>query len=125
MKNYITIKNKKFPATFAITPDEQEIGLMWKKWPPPIMCFLFDNYDIRKFWMKNTISPLDIVFCKDNKIIDICYGEPLSEKHVGPDLECNLVIELPFGYAKKLKLSNGDEVKIHHTLKSIAQIINK
>jgi len=120
MKNYVTIKNKKLPAIFAITPEEQEIGLMWRPWPPPIMCFLFDSYDIRKFWMKNTISPLDIIFCNNNKVIDICHGMPMSEDYIGPEKETNLVVELPFGYAKHLGLSIGDEIKTHHSLQSIA-----
>lgn len=120
MKNFIIINNVKFPTLLAITPEEHEVGLMWKPWPPPIMCFLFNEPEVRKFWMKNTISPLDIVFCRNNTIIDICHGEPLSEDHVGPNEEVDLVIEFPFGHCKEYNISKGDLIKLNHSLKSIA-----
>lgn len=120
MKNYVSIKDIKFPALFAITPEEHEEGLMWKPWPPPIMCFIFKDLDIRKFWMKNTISPLDIVFCRNNIIISIHHGEPLSEEHIGPDEDIDLVVELPFGHCKKFNFSKGDKVELHHSLQSLA-----
>lgn len=81
----IFINGKKFPTKVAITEEEQQKGLMYVSWPPPVMVFPYQKSGQRKFWMKNTISPLDIVFCNDNKIIKIVKGEPLSTMMVGPE----------------------------------------
>lgn len=63
------------------------------------MSFLYKRPKINKFWMHNTSSPLDIIFCCNGKVIDICYGEPFSTKVLGPDRDSDLVIELPAGLA--------------------------
>ena len=73
-KDKVIIGTHEFPIVVAITPEEQATGLMYKSWPPPVMAFPFGSSGIHKFWMKNTISPLDIVFCRDSKVIGIYDG---------------------------------------------------
>ena len=119
----VQIKTITFPTLVAVTPDEHATGLMWKKWPPPVMCFPYRNAEVRKFWMKNCLSPLDIVFCKDGKVISICYGEPLSTKQVGPNYPSDLVVELPHGTAVKCGINVGDDVKLQRTTRTIARDI--
>lgn len=119
----ITIGDISFSTLIAITSEEQTTGLMYKKWPPPVMCFPYKNAYPRSFWMKNTISPLDIIFCKDNKIISICYGEPLSTRQVGPYSPIDLVIELPHGTAAKHKFSVGNSVYLSYSAKTGARDI--
>lgn len=120
----IEIAGHKFATLVAVTPQEHETGLMWKKWPPPIMVFPYNNASIRKFWMKNTLSPLDILFCRGNKIIDICYGEPMSTKLIGPNVPTDLVIELPHGTAQTYGIRAGADVKLLFSTKTIARDIN-
>jgi uncharacterized membrane protein (UPF0127 family) len=60
--------------------------------------------------MKNTPSPLDIIFCHNGQVIEICKGEPNSTKIVGGFNFSDLVVELPYGTAKKLDISVGSRV---------------
>ena len=119
--NIIKIGNIKLHTLIAYTEEEQARGLMWKKWPPPVMSFIYDTPGIKKFWMKNTISPLDIVFCKDNKVIAIKSGEPNSLDLIGPNKKSDLVVELPKGTVKKLGIKVGQAVTLTYSLETLAQ----
>jgi len=100
MKNtYVFINNNIFPSLLAESAQEQEQGLMFIEPPAPIMTFAYNTPRVNKFWMKNTKAPLDIIFCCNGKVIDICYGEPFSTKILGPDKSSDLVIEVPSGTA--------------------------
>jgi uncharacterized membrane protein (UPF0127 family) len=123
MSDIVKIKDKEFQTLVAITPEDHSTGLMYKSWPPPVMCFPYNNAAVRKFWMKNTISPLDIVFCNKGKIISICFGEPLSTKMVGPDRPSDLVIEFPAGTTKTFGFGIGDEVNLALSKQTIAKSI--
>ena len=122
-KDVIYIGNNAFDTLVAITEEEQQRGLMGKEWPPPVMCFPSKNAGIRKFWMKGTPSPLDIIFCYNNKIVDICRGEPLSTTLVGPNKPTDLVVEVPAGTASKFGFGLGDSVALSPTLETIAKEI--
>jgi uncharacterized membrane protein (UPF0127 family) len=123
MTNTVSIKGCVFPAEVAITEAEQRKGLMFQKWPPPIMVFPYNTAAPRRFWMKNTISPLDIVFCKSNHVIGIFKGEPLSTKLVGPDESSDMVVELPAGTADRLGLEIGDYVGYSPAMETMAKQI--
>lgn len=123
MHNLIVLKGKEFVTKVAITEQEQMKGLMFEKWPPPIMVFPYKNSSIRKFWMHNTISPLDIIFCNNGKIISIMKGEPLSTKLIGPDKPADFVVELPYGMAEVLTLKPGDDVSFSPTETVLASIL--
>lgn len=123
MGDKISIKNIEFPTLVAITWEEHQRGLMWKSWPPPVMCFPYKEASVRKFWMKNTLSPLDILFCKANKIIDICHGSPLSTEQIGPEKPSDLVIELPAGTVHAHGIQIGDDVGLKLSLATIGRKI--
>jgi uncharacterized protein len=110
MNDTISIKGQVFETLVAITEQEQQCGLMNKSWPPPIMVFPYKKADIRRFWMKNTISPLDIIFCRDNCVVGIFKGNPCSTALIGPNELSDLVVELPAGTASQLGLRVGDYV---------------
>lgn len=107
----------------AITPDEQQRGLMYQAWPPPIMIFPYKNAQIRKFWMKNTPSPLDIIFCNNNSIMEILHGEPFSLRTIGPDVPIDLVIEMPYGTVSKFNIKKGDNINIKYSSKTIIKLM--
>jgi uncharacterized protein len=117
----ISIKGQVFPILVAVTPSEQQRGLMFQEWPPPIMAFPYNVAASRRFWMKNTISPLDIVFCRANHVVGIFRGEPMSTKLVGPDEPSDLVVELPAGTADCLGLQVGDYVGYAPTKETLAR----
>jgi uncharacterized membrane protein (UPF0127 family) len=121
MNDKIKIGETEFSTLVAVTEEDHTNGLMFKAWPPPIMSFPYSTAEVRKFWMHNTISPLDIIFCKANKIVDICYGKPLSLDFIGPDFPIDLVVELPLGTSKKHGLSVGDAVQLKCSVNTIAK----
>lgn len=109
-QGYIFIHNNVFPTLLAISSSEQEQGLMFQEWPPPVMSFIYAQPKINKFWMKNTPSPLDIIFCYKNKISQICKGEPNSTSIIGDDKYSDLIIELPYGTVAKSDIKLGHSV---------------
>ena len=123
MGDVISIKGQVFPAEVAVTEAEQMQGLMYREWPPPIMAFPYTTAQYRRFWMKNTVSPLDIIFCKSNKVVGIFKGEPMSTKLIGPDVPSDLVVELPAGTAAQLGLQVGDYVGYSPTQETLAKQI--
>jgi hypothetical protein len=108
-QGYIYIHNNVFPTLLAISSDEQQKGLMHQEWPPPVMSFVYATPSVNRFWMKNTPSPLDIVFCHKGKVAEICYGEPHSTQVVGSWIS-DLVIELPHGTVDSTGIKVGQLV---------------
>jgi uncharacterized membrane protein (UPF0127 family) len=107
---YIYIHNSVFPTLLAISSEEQAVGLMGKAWPPPIMSFIYTQPKYNKFWMKNTPSPLDIVFSNKGIITQICKGEPHSTSVIGDDRLSDLIVEFPYGTVSNSGIKIGHEV---------------
>src|SRR5579885_957058 len=121
---YIYISNNVFPTLLAISSDEQETGLMGQAWPPPIMTFVYASPRVNKFWMKNTPSPLDIVFCCQGEVSQICVGEPNNTSIIGDDKHSDLVIEFPRGTVVSAGIKLGHHVGIvKPTAKELQKII--
>ena len=101
----------------AISDEAEEKGLMFRTALPKDsgMLFTFEHEDIRAFWMKNTLIPLDMIFInKDGKIVNI------HERAIPKDLTtirsngpANAVLEINGGRASELGLKAGDI--IHHS----------
>jgi len=112
----------------AITEEDHYYGL--KNEPDPsIMIFpYFNKIAIHKFWMQDTPQKLDILFCKNGKILAIEEGEPFSLRHIGPNEPTDLIIEMPYGMTNYLKIGIGELVKIEQSISIIAanyaQILN-
>ncbi len=120
--NFVIINKTTFPTKVAITEQEQMRGLMNEPFPPPVMTFVYASSRLNKFWMSNTISPLDIVFCNNNKIINICQGIPLSTRLIGNNELSDLVIEFPAGTCKAYDLKVGDLIKTNFSQVSLQKI---
>src|SRR3989338_9378322 len=63
----------------ARTDEELEKGLMFRERldEGQAMLFIFPSEEVRPFWMKNTLIPLDIIFISSAKVIvDIKTAEP-------------------------------------------------
>jgi uncharacterized protein len=109
-QGYIYIHNNIFPTLLAISAEEQQQGLMFQEPPVPVMTFVYGSPSINRFWMKNTPSPLDIVFCHQGKVSEICYGEPHSTNMIGSYTLSDLVVELPHGTTDSAKIKIGHTV---------------
>lgn len=108
---FIFIGDNIFSTLFAISTEEQAKGLMFEPYPPPVMSFIYSYSSLNRFWMRNTPSPLDIIFCNKGKVIEICKGEPYSTQTIGGCFS-DLVIELPYGTVKNYDIKLGDDVGI-------------
>jgi uncharacterized membrane protein (UPF0127 family) len=106
-QGYIFIHNNVFPTLIAISEAEQQRGLMGQSWPPPTMSFIYTEPRINKFWMHQTISPLDIVFCYQGKVSQLHVGQPLSTEMIGDNKFSDLIIELPYGTVDKSGIKIG------------------
>ncbi|OUL23221.1 DUF192 domain-containing protein [Nostoc sp. 106C] len=103
----------------AQTPKQQEIGLMYRTSLPDNqgMLFKFPSAQPVRFWMKNTLIPLDIVFMQNGVVKYIQTSTPPCTKEpcptYGPSTLIDTVIELRSGRATELKLKVGDSIKIN------------
>jgi uncharacterized protein len=103
-----------FQVEMAITPEEKEHGLMFRRELPEGQGMLFDfQFDQNvAFWMKNTYIPLDMLFIRaDGRILRIAENtEPLSERNIPSGGPVRAVLEVIGGTAKKLGIAPGDRV---------------
>lgn len=102
----------------AKTPQQQQMGLMYR---PPLpdnrgMLFDFPSPQPVAFWMKNVPVPLDMVFTYKGVVQYItdsappCAQEPCPT--YGPNKLVDRVIELRAGRAAQLKLKVGDRITV-------------
>lgn len=102
----------------AKTPEQQQIGLMFRESLPTNrgMLFSFSPPQITRFWMKNVTIPLDIIFMKEGSIVYIEHNTPPCTIDpcpvYGTNSPVDTVIELKNGKAKELNLKIGDKIKI-------------
>jgi uncharacterized membrane protein (UPF0127 family) len=103
-----------FQVEMAITPEEKEHGLMFRRELPEGHGMLFDFQVDQNvaFWMKNTYIPLDMLFIRgDGRILRIAENtEPLSERNIPSGGPVRAVLEVIGGTAKKLGIATGDRV---------------
>ncbi len=111
-------KDEVIQLEVARTPEQQEVGLMNR---PPLaddrgMLFLFEPPRPVIFWMKNTPSPLDMVFLLNGEVKAIaadahpCAADPCPTYSSNDAV--NQVIELRSGRAEELGLKVGDRLSI-------------
>ena len=108
-----------FTVERAVTPAEQERGLMYRTDLKPDGGMLFWPYPPEgggprqaSFWMKNTPTPLDILFIRaDGTIATIVENTvPFSETPVLSREPVAAVLELVGGRAADLGIAEGDKV---------------
>jgi uncharacterized membrane protein (UPF0127 family) len=103
-----------FQVELAVTPEEKERGLMFRRELPEGKGMLFDfQFDQNvAFWMKNTYIPLDMLFIRaDGRILRIAENtEPMSERNIPSGGPVRAVLEVIGGTAKKLGIAAGDRV---------------
>jgi uncharacterized membrane protein (UPF0127 family) len=118
----IQINNTTFQAEVADTASKRSKGLGGRAslGETEGMLFIFDKADKHPFWMKGLSFPLDFVWIKDNKVIDILENIPSPKAgQVDSDLpiysskvEADKVLEINAGSISKFGIKVGDEIKI-------------
>ncbi|MEM8603450.1 MAG: DUF192 domain-containing protein [Cyanobacteria bacterium P01_H01_bin.121] len=100
------------------TLQEQALGLMFRQSLADDRGMLFQFSPARpvRFWMKNVVIDLDMVFVRDNQIVAIAANVPPCATQpcptYGPPVPVDSVIELRGGRASELQLQPGDPVDI-------------
>lgn len=104
----------------ARTRQEQTIGLMYRDMLADDrgMLFPFAPPEPVRFWMKNVLISLDMVFVYQGEVVSIardvppCNSDPCPTYGPGPQQLVEYVIELRGGRAEDLGLQTGDPVTI-------------
>jgi uncharacterized membrane protein (UPF0127 family) len=110
---------KQFNVEVARTPAEQERGLMFRTNIPTDGGMIFTPYPAdggppreASFWMKNTPSPLDILFIRsDGTIVSIAENAvPYQETPYKSGEPVSAVLEINGGKSAELGIAPGDKV---------------
>ena len=109
----------------ADTPREQQLGLMQRPALPPLRGMWFPARPPRplRFWMLNTLAPLDLVFVRDGQVLDIVTAVPVCRLLPCPSYWADAdgngradfadgVVEIGAGEAARLGIKVGDPVTI-------------
>ena len=80
---------------------DQQRGLMFREKlnSNEGMLFLFDKSKKASFWMKNTIISLDLIYIKENGLIDSIYQDlkPMDLKKIQSKSKVRAALEIPAG----------------------------
>jgi len=99
----------------AVTPAEQEIGLMFRTsiGDNDGMLFVYGKPHVITMWMHNTYVPLDMVFmARDGTVSRIeAEAEPLSDRVISSATAAAAVLELKAGTARRIGLKAGDHIE--------------
>jgi uncharacterized membrane protein (UPF0127 family) len=103
-----------FHVEVAKTPAQMERGLMFRRYlaPDAGMLFAYPAPTLARFWMHNTLIPLDMLFVDGKgRIVTIAArARPLSDRIITAAAPVRAVIELNGGTAARLGIKPGDRV---------------
>lgn len=104
-----------YTLEIAANDAQRARGLMYRDQMPADhgMIFIFDDEQVRSFWMKNTRIPLDIIYLSDQgKVVSIKSMKPFDEKSVSSEFPARFAIELNAGQAQRCGILPGDVIII-------------
>ena len=100
------------------TPEEQAQGLMFRESLPAKtgMLFPFPDRAVHKFWMKNTMIPLDMIWMDgEGRVLFVSPNTPPCKEDpcpsFGPDIPVSSVLEFGGGLAKMEKVTVGSVIR--------------
>ena len=97
-------------AQVAMTPDQREIGLMFRKEMPQHegMLFIFEQPSVQCFWMKNTLLPLTAAFVADDgTVVNLADMKPQTTDSHCSDKPVRFVLEMNQGWFAKKGIKPG------------------
>lgn len=104
-----------FTVEMALSPEQQTVGLMFRTNVPADGGMLFDWGVPRDstMWMRNTVSPLDMLFINDDGTIRRIAEDtvPQSLAMIESRGPVRATLELAAGTAKRLGIRVGDRVE--------------
>jgi len=115
----VELGGRTFSVEIADTQEEHALGLMFRDSMPADegMIFIFPDEAMRRFWMKNTRIPLDIMyFDKDLKMVSVSANTPPCRVSRCPSYPsaapAKYVLELNAGVAAELGVGPGDRLTL-------------
>ena len=109
-----------FRVEVALTEEQHARGLMYRTRlaTDAGMIFVFDEPQIQRFWMKNTLIPLDMIFIgADHRVVGVVENaapETENERMVGAPSQ--YVLEIGGGLAAQLGIRAGQPVDFQGVL---------
>ncbi|HSI57662.1 MAG TPA: DUF192 domain-containing protein [Ideonella sp.] len=100
-------------AQIARTPEQREIGLMFRKEMPAHegMLFVFEQPATQCFWMRNTLLPLSTAFVADDGVIvNIEDMAPMTENSHCSTKPVRYVLEMNKGWFAKVGYKAGSRL---------------
>ena len=97
----------------ATTPEEREIGLMYRQSMPEYegMLFVFNRPGVQCFWMKNTLIPLTAAFIADDgTIVNLADMQPQTETNHCSAEPVRFVLEMNQGWFSKKHVLAGSRL---------------
>lgn len=94
----------------AQTPQERQIGLMYRKNMPQQegMLFIFDEPSVQCFWMKNTLLPLTAAFVADDgTVVNLVDMKPQTTDSHCSEKPVRFVLEMNQGWFKSRAIKAG------------------
>jgi len=116
--DFFNDKNDTITSIFIeIAEDDysREKGLMYRRNIPDTlgMLFVFPDEDYHSFWMKNTPSPLDILYVNGSGEIVKIYEntEPFSEESIPSEELAQYVVEVKAGFCSVHNITDSDRIE--------------
>ena len=97
-------------AQLAVTPEQRQIGLMWRKDLPTHegMLFIFEQASVQCFWMRNTLTALSTAFVEDDgTIVNLADMKPQTDDSHCSTKPVRFVLEMNQGWFKKRGMGPG------------------
>lgn len=94
----------------AQTPQQRQIGLMWRQDMPQHegMLFIFEQAAQQCFWMRNTLIPLSAAFVADDgTVVNIADMKPQSDDSHCSEKPVRFVLEMNAGWFTKRQIKAG------------------
>jgi uncharacterized membrane protein (UPF0127 family) len=101
-------------AELAVTPQQQQTGMMFRRamGPNEGMLFVNDGKDVRCFWMRNTLIPLAIAFIADDgTIVNIAEMKPQSDQSHCSAQPVRFALEMNAGWFAKRGFKAGSKLR--------------
>jgi uncharacterized membrane protein (UPF0127 family) len=100
-------------AQLALTPEQRQIGLMFRKDMPQTegMLFVFEQPAQQCFWMKNTLLPLTAAFVADDgTIVNLADMKPQTTDSHCSEKPVRYVLEMNAGWFAKKGIKAGSRL---------------
>lgn len=119
----------KATGILADTPLELELAQTPAQWEKGLshraslsngsgMLFIFPQFHVPLFWMKDVNFPLDMIWLSNNMVVDMSLNVPVDNSDnpptVSPKVPVSMVLEVPAGWVEKHEIKLGDSLILNN-----------